>query len=69
MDKKDLACAILRAQEIYEASWNGSRYTLSKEDAAYKAMRGDDLDMCYIISTLITLDWNGVQNWAKTCSV
>ena len=67
MDKKELACVILRAQDLREMSWDGKGYKMSFEECAYKALGlNDDLDMCYIISSLISLNWNGIMEWAKT---
>ena len=63
MTKKELATAILSAQELQEESWDRREYNITTTDAA--AAVSNDRDVIVLVSMLNHVLWNDIQDWAK----
>ena len=65
---KLVAKTILKAQNIYEDSWNieKTKHNISHEDAAYEACLATGLDIPWskYIAHLNWCAWNDIQGWA-----
>jgi hypothetical protein len=61
------ARAILEAQAIHDASWDGSIHRIKHYKAAEEALKRQGLDVQWaaIAAWLNTLVWNDVQIWAS----
>lgn len=67
MKPTEFADLIHKAQEVREASWDGSKYLLSQETVARSVVIAAKvpLDWTGVITLLNTTAWNDVQKWAN----
>lgn len=62
--KRDLANAIIKANEIREASYKDGNYSKSLDDACNEACRDVDPDLAEIVSCLLTAGYGESWDWA-----